>query len=94
MTMMKKLLVLAVLAIGFTACEKEDTDAHCWRCEWMEYSTDDKGIVTTKADSTFLCQTTPQQIKIYEERYKQRTLLNTTYTDRKCTQIADTTQKK
>lgn len=91
---MKKLLVIAVLAMSFAACEKEDTDKHCWKCEWPQTTTDDRGTVSSTVDSSIVCDMSPQQIKIHEDRYKGRILLNTTYGDMKCNQIPDTTTKK
>jgi hypothetical protein len=92
-TMMKKLLVLALLAIGFTACEKEEDNQHCYRCEWTESTTDDRGASSTITDSIIQCHMTEQEIKIYESRYPARQQVFTTYSAMKCTQIADTTLK-
>jgi hypothetical protein len=89
MMMMKKLLLFAVLAIGFASCEKDKINKHCYRCEWVESYQDDKGTYTSYTDSSIQCDMTEEQIKIYEDRYKGRILLDTTYTDTKCFQKPD-----
>jgi len=86
---MKKLLVFALLAMGFAACEKDKINKHCYRCEWVESYEDSKGVYTSYTDSSIVCDMTEEEIKIHENRYKGRILLDTTYTDMKCQQKPD-----
>ncbi len=86
---MKKLLVFALIATGFAACEKDKINKHCYRCEWTESVEDSKGTYSSYTDSTIVCDMTDDDIKIYENRYKGRILLDTTYSDMHCYQKPD-----
>ncbi len=86
---MKKLLVLALVAVAFASCEKDKINKHCYRCEWTESFIDDKGTYTSYTDSSTLCNMTEDEMTIYKNRYKGRILLDTTYSDMQCYQKPD-----
>jgi hypothetical protein len=91
---MKKLIAVALIALAFTACEKKDTDQHCWVCENTKSVTDDKDITTTTSETETKCAMTADDISVYEKRYAARKLLKVTYGDKKCKQIEDTLGQK
>ena len=90
---MKKIFAACFVVLSMAACEKNDTDLHCWECTYEKMVDDVNGQVTTTEESREVCGLTEEEIRIYEQRYQRRTELNTTYGDMKCTQIPRPSQK-
>lgn len=91
---MKKLIAIALIALAFTACEKKDTDQHCWVCENTKSVTNQNGVTTTTTETETKCAMTAADISVYEKRNEARKLLQVTYGDKKCKQIEDTLGQK
>ena len=86
---MKKLFVLGLVTLSFAACKKHDSDRHCWTCHNTKTWTDDRLVSTTTTDTVKLCDMTPDEIHVYEDRYNTRQLLDTVYSDRHCFEEPD-----
>ena len=81
---MKKIFTVSFLLIAMAACEKNDTDIHCWQCSYMKKVDNENGTVTTTTESRDICNMSEEEIRQYEKRNTTHKQLNVTYGDMTC----------
>ncbi len=81
---MKNILAVLAATVLFLSCEKANNDLFCWTCVAEVYDTQPSGTVYTYRDSTVYCDQSEKEIKILENRYKERELGHLKYSDLKC----------
>lgn len=86
---MKKLLAITLVALSFAACKKHDSDRHCWTCYHTKTSTNSTLTQSTWTDSLYMCDMTPDEIHVYEDRYQARELDGIKYSDMHCLEQPD-----
>lgn len=90
---MKKIFAASFLLLLLAACEKNETDLHCWECSYTKKVDNENGVITSSTESKDVCNLSEEEIRQYELRYRTRKELNVEYGDMTCKQKPSTPKK-